>query len=311
MPHISIVIPAYNAEAYLQRCLDSIFTQNYEDYEVLCINDGSTDKTPQILEDNAARHTNLIVISQSNKGMATARNKGIESASGDYILFVDSDDCLMPNALNTLASNLSEDIVGFGTKLFDERTGTSTDNICPQTDKPISGWNYFNQHRLKNLPIHFVCIWQRAYRRTFLLDNKLKFADGLRRAEDDLFTTMVMLQASSITTIKEILYEYRIRSGSITRSSDPRMEADSRRVQQILVDTFIPMQDIDKHVIYQVLASNYITRLSDHKERLSDTEWQQFHKLCVSKRHRRLYRILYIHPSLYYIYQALANLLHK
>ena len=110
----SIIIPAYNAEAYLQRCLDSIFSQEFEDYEVVVINDGSTDDTAELLVQYAAGHTNLRVITQSNQGMATARNRGIDKAKGEYILFVDSDDELMPHALSNLAPQINgEDIIGF------------------------------------------------------------------------------------------------------------------------------------------------------------------------------------------------------
>ena len=91
----SIIIPAYNAEAYLSRCLDSIFSQDYEDYEVIVINDGSTDGTATILK----RYPQVKVINQSNHGMSSARNRGLEVAQGDYILFVDSDDSARDTAV--------------------------------------------------------------------------------------------------------------------------------------------------------------------------------------------------------------------
>ena len=114
----SIIIPAYNAAAYLSRCLDSIFSQDYTDHEVIVINDGSTDGTASLLKDYIANHSNLQIVSQTNQGISTARNQGINVAQGNYVMFVDSDDELMPHALSTLATQLDNtDIVSFGTKI--------------------------------------------------------------------------------------------------------------------------------------------------------------------------------------------------
>lgn len=301
----TIIIPAYNAEDYLQRCLDSILSQEFTDYEVIVINDGSTDGTSAVLK----RYPTVKVISQSNQGMATARNRGLDAAQGDYILFVDSDDELMPHALSILAPQLTgEDIVGFGTRIYNEQTGTNIDfQLSTNDSKQYSGWDYFNLYRLKSTLVHFVCIWQRVYRRVFLAENNMHFVDGLRRAEDDLFTTMVMLHAQSVKTISDPLYIYHVRKGSITRTSDPKLDADSWHVQQTLAATFIPMQGIDKTAIYQVLASNYINRLSHKGGSLTQREWGLFCKVCITSRHRRLYHIAHISPSLLHLYNRLCS----
>ena len=305
----TINIPAYNAEDYLQRCLDSIFSQEFTDYEVIVIDDGSTDDTATLLNTFANSHSNLQVLTQNNQGMATARNRGLDAAQGDYILFVDSDDELMPQALSILAPQLTgEDIVGFGTRIYNEQTGTNIDfQLSTNDSKQYSGWDYFNLYRLKSTPVHFVCIWQRVYRRAFLAENNMHFVDGLRRAEDDLFTTMVMLHAQSVKTISDLLYIYHVRKGSITRTSDPKLDADSWHVQQTLAATFIPMQGIDKTAIYQVLASNYINRLSHKGGSLTQREWGLFCKVCITSRHRRLYHIAHISPSLLHLYNRLCS----
>ena len=309
----SIIIPAYNAEAYLQRCLDSIFSQEFDDYEVIVINDGSTDGTAALLEEYASIHPNLQVLTQSNQGMATARNRGLDAAQGDYILFVDSDDELMPHALSNLASQINgEDIIGFGSSIYNEETQTITHfQLSTFNFQLCSGWDYFNCHRLEATPVHFVCVWQRTYKRAFLEECGLRFVNGLRRAEDDLFTTMVMLHAKSVKTIANSLYIYHVRKGSITRTSNSKLDADSWHVQQILADTFIPMQGIDKAAIYQVLASNYINHISVKGNTLTPTEWKQFHQVCISPRHRRLYRIAHINPALFRLYSFIAGIFHR
>lgn len=305
MPLFSIVIPAYNAEAFLPRCLDSIFSQVFSDYEVIVINDGSHDGTLTILE----HYPQVKVISQRNQGMATARNRGLDAAQGDYILFVDSDDELMPHALSSLAPQINgEDIIGFDSSIYNEETQTITHYPLHTTHyTPHTGWDYFNRHRLEAIPVHFVCVWQRAYRRDFLEKCGLRFMDGLRRAEDDLFTTMAMLHAQSVKTIDDNLYIYHIRKGSITHSSDPKLDADSWHAQQYLADTFIPMQGVDKTAIYQVLASNYINHISVKGNTLTPTEWKQFHQVCITPRHRRLYHIVHISPSLLHLYNRLCS----
>lgn len=307
MPTFSIIIPAYNAEAFLPKCLDSIFSQEFDDYEVIVVNDGSTDETAVLLEGYASKHHKLQVLTQINQGMATARNRGMEVAHGDYILFVDSDDSLCPNALATLAPHLNgEDIIGFGIQICNENIGIYTDNpIQPTTT--MSGWDYFNLYRLKSTPVHFVCIWQRVYQRGFLEKNSLRFAEGLKRAEDDLFTTMAFLLAQRVKAISSCLYSYTVRQGSITRSCDPKLDADSWRVQQALVDTFIPMQGIDKTVIYRVLASNYINHLTTKGNYLTKAEWKQFREVCITPRHRRLYSIARISPALLRLYNHLCS----
>ncbi len=241
--------------------------------------------------------------------MATARNRGIEVAQGDYILFVDSDDELMPHALSILEPHLNgEDIVGFGTRILNEQTGTNTDFHLPTSNsRNYPGWEYFNIHRLEATPVHFVCVWQRAYQRSFLKENNLRFAEGLHRAEDDLFTTMAFLHAKQVKTIADCLYIYHVRPNSITRSSNLKLDADCWRVQGILADTFVPMEGIDKRTIYQVLASNYINHIAVKGNALSSDEWKCFRQVSVTPRHRRLYFLARIHPSVLRLYNNLCS----
>lgn len=312
-PRISIIIPAYNAAAFLPQCLDSIFSQEYTDFEVIVIDDGSTDDTAALLE-----HYHLAkVIHQENQGMSTARNRGIDEAKGEYILFVDSDDLLTGGALATLAPELTgEDIIGFNTKKFHEATGEYSYQPAISGTETTDGWTYFCRHRLENTDIHFVCIWQRAYRRKFLVNNGLRFAVGILRAEDNLFTTEAMLAARSLKTITPCLYIYRIRANSITTTVDRRRFDDSLRVQQMLADRFIPLEGVDKNAIYRVLASNYINLFSRKTKKLYGNidremcrwvDWQQFRTVCLTSRHRRLYHLIRIHPALFRFYELLTH----
>lgn len=317
MPKLSIIIPAYNVEAFLPQCLDSIFSQDYAEYEVLCIDDGSTDGTPELLQRYAAERQNLKVLKQSNQGMSTARNLGLKEAKGEYVMFVDSDDWLCEGSLAKLSASLNgEDVVCFNAKKYIEKTEEYKYNVLPSVDGVLKGWDYFNKARLIPSEIHFVCIWQRAYRRAFLEENNLRFAEGIRRAEDDLFSTMVMYHAQTLKVINECVYVYRVRDNSITTTVDINRWYDSLKVQEIMADFFVPLKDVDKSAIYRVLASNYINQFSvktralygDHDKELQErVKWDYLKEVCVTSRHKRLYLLIKISPKLFRFYETLIS----
>lgn len=317
MPKLSIIIPAYNVEAFLPQCLNSIFSQDYTDFEVLCVDDGSTDGTLRLLNRYAAEHSELRVLTQPNQGMSTARNFGLKEAKGEYMLFVDSDDWLCEEALSKVAASLDgEDVVCFNAKKYFEKTNEYKKNNLLTVNGVVKGWDYFNKVRLIPSEIHFVCIWQRAYRRAFLEANNLSFAEGIRRAEDDLFTTMVMYYAQTLKVIDDCVYVYRVRDNSVTTTVDINRWYDSLRVQEIMADFFVPLQGVDKTVIYRVLASSYINQFSEKTEELygnRDKElrerirWDYFKEVCVRSRHKRLHRLIRISPVLFRIYEKMTN----
>ena len=175
-------------------------------------------------------------------------------------------------------------------------------------DGIVTGWEYFNRTRLTPTTIHFVCIWQRAYRRAFLKEKELRFEETVRRAEDDLFTTTVMFHAKTLKVLDECVYVYRVRPRSITTTVSVDRWNDSIRVQEMLANFFIPRKEIDKSVIYQVLASNYINYFSrDTKSLYGDRDrelkhrinWGHFRKTCVTSRHRRFYWMIRLSPNFF------------
>ena len=109
MPKVSVIVPAFNAAPYLPECLDSILAQTADDLEVICIDDGSTDGTPQILAEYALRDGRLGWVSQENRGLSESRNRGIDLSSGKYLLFCDADDMLKPDAVRALVEKAERD----------------------------------------------------------------------------------------------------------------------------------------------------------------------------------------------------------
>ena len=314
---LSIIIPIYNVEQFLPQCLKSIQEQHFDDYEVLCIDDGSTDGSSKIINSFCTIDNHFRSIRQDNAGMSTARNRGLREAQGDYVLFVDSDDWLIEESLSHLAESLQgEDVVCFGAQKYLESSKTYLPNNRPTINDTIPGWDYFNHQRLLPTEIHFVCIWQRAYRRDFLLNNILFFAEGIRRAEDDLFSTMVMYHARTLKTIPQEVYVYRVHDNSITTTVNINRWYDSLKVQELLADFFIPQDNIDKHIIYKVLASNYINWFSTNTLRLygnRDRElrqrinWTYFKQVSQTSRHKRFYHLICLSPTLFRFYEKLND----
>ena len=109
MPAVSVVIPVYNSAKYLRECLDSIVAQTFSDWEIIAVDDGSSDESPEILDEYAAKDSRIKVIHKANAGVSAARNDGLDAAQGEYVVFVDSDDLLVVNALDILHKTISSE----------------------------------------------------------------------------------------------------------------------------------------------------------------------------------------------------------
>lgn len=205
---LSFIVPVYNAETYLAECLRSLEEQDIpkKDYEILCVNDGSTDSCPSILADFAAQYPNLTVIHKGNGGVTTARNAGLDAARGDYIWFVDADDFLKPNILASLRGKAEETgcdrlIVG-GYQFTDALTEEEAAQSC-RGELPI------------NAPWYDAVVWRSLIRREFLRQNGLSFRyPELTHGEDGLFMYELSLRSPKNVEIEEALYFYREHSGS-------------------------------------------------------------------------------------------------
>lgn len=210
----SIIIPVYNVEKFLRRCLDSAFGQKFSDYEVVAINDGSTDSSMRILENYQIEHPDLKIIHQENKGLGGARNTGIKNAKGDFLVFLDSDDYISANMLKTLDYYLNKyelDILAFDCTLVNEngevlQVATNkeyTEHYTSLTDK-----QFF-------LLEPTACI--KTYKRTLYIDHGIYFPEKLWY--EDLATVFKLAPYThKIGYIKESFYFYVQQGTSITHS---------------------------------------------------------------------------------------------
>lgn len=222
---ISVIVPVFNAEKYVKECLESILTQDFCDYEVICIDDGSTDNSLEIVSRFEEKYKNVRVIKTINGGVSAARNRGIDEAKGKYIYFIDSDDKFDGNnALKFIVETMEAlrlDVLCFDADCFFEN-----DEL-----KKARGFerNYFKKRKLHGFFYHgydllkdfvdnkddVVSVPLAAYRRDFLKDNDLKFIYGILH-EDNAFTFSVLLLANNVAHINKSVFLRRVREGSIT-----------------------------------------------------------------------------------------------
>ncbi|HEY1835509.1 MAG TPA: glycosyltransferase [Candidatus Saccharimonadales bacterium] len=211
---VTVIIPIYNAARYLQRCLDSVYEQTYQELDIIAVNDGSSDESLAILRENANQHKDLTIIDQKNHGQGHARNRALKKATGEYILFVDADDYIDPSTLKILvaeASKTGADAVHCGWKasddaeqysprdIFDTRTLTAS-----QCDEFLRIPNYFSVNSL--------------YRRAFLRQHGIYFGEGYIY-EDNEFIVQVATSANKISFVDDPLYVVHFGQNSSTRTA--------------------------------------------------------------------------------------------
>lgn len=295
----SIVVPVYNVEQYLDDCLKSLQEQAFADHEIICVNDGSTDHSREILSEWETRIPQLKIIDRKNGGLSAARNTGLAAASGDYIIFVDSDDWVEPTMLNRLDKETTgEDMICFACRKSD--CGATDTLVQEQSD----GWSYYNRHALEHREVAFVCVWQRCYRRGFLEDNNLHFCEGILH-EDNEFTPRVCFSAKSVKVIPDVLYNYRVRPGSIMTTRGLKSKECLITIGNNLANLFAKEKDIDPTVVYRHLTQCYqmafIDNTSEEDRRLRPlVDWRCFRRVSRTKtRHRINYCLLSLSPTLF------------
>ena len=209
---ISVIIPIFNSEKYLRKCLDSILAQTHTDLEVLLINDGSSDTSPQICDSYALTDPRITVIHQENSGVSVARNKGLLAATGSYLGFIDSDDFIDPAFYETLLNTLIEhdaQIVECEFTEFSENTHVTS---LRQNSKPVEGYNTTTALELLMTENLRQVLWNKIYSREVTKD--IFFEEG-KINEDDFWSYQVFGKAKKIVKIFDSLYFYRQHEESI------------------------------------------------------------------------------------------------
>jgi len=219
-PLLSIIIPVFNAESFLPTCLDSIIAAEISNLEILLIDDGSNDESLKICRQYSERHSYIRTIEQQNAGPSVARNKGLDCAAGEYIAFIDADDYLAPKSFAHHVSLLSEHKPDMWASDFKRvaDNGCVLDEVfqITQTDVPISSKEFITQFLAAKDCVWNV--WRYIFRREFLEQKKLCFAEGFNIAEDLEFVVRAISACGNFVFLHEPYYFYRVNYGaSLTR----------------------------------------------------------------------------------------------
>ena len=235
---VSIIMPVYNSEAYLQSCVDSILGQNFDSFELLLIDDGSSDKSSEICDAIAQNDSRVRVFHKANGGICEARNYGLERAKGEYIAFSDHDDIVLPGFLGDNYRSAKEndaDIVKFGRKaLYIEGSSVKRTDIRQFKKRILSGNSIKENYLRLRFDNAMTCVWDGLYRKGFLLDNNLRFDTRYKKGGEDIdFCGRCFSQASKLEFNDGVYYEHYIRKGYSTSTK----RDDNRLIKfQMLVD---------------------------------------------------------------------------
>lgn len=225
-PHISIIVPIYNAQSYLEQCIGSVLAQTFTSFELILVDDGSLDNSPAICDAYAKKHSNVSVIHQKNGGQSVARKAGLAQAKAEYVMLIDADDWLEPNALEVLyqhASDNNADIVTCDTYFH-----FKTHKI--QANQPVPKGTFDKPGLIEHIyPVMlypgkffyfgiFAAMWNKLFKKSILLPNIMNIDERVRIGEDGLATYGAFLDAQKACIIPDHLYNYRNYNNSITRT---------------------------------------------------------------------------------------------
>ena len=248
MPKFSIIIPVYNVEKYLKKCLDSVFNQTYKDYEVIVVNDGTKDNSMDIVKDYDVK-----VINQKNQGLSAARNAGVKKATGEYLIFLDSDDYWKKGLLKELSKSLKNnpDLIRF--QINEVYEDGKTISYPEESFTNLSGPDAFK----KIVKYHFVenaCIY--AIKRNYYIKNKFKFEEN-RIHEDFGLIPLIIMKADVVNSISYLGYNYYQRQGSTMNSMT--YEKTKRKVSDMYYFYKVLELEADKMKCNTTVFKSFIT----------------------------------------------------
>lgn len=235
MTKISVIIPVYNVENYLKKCIQSILAQDFSEYEIILVDDGSTDGSGKICDEYSQKYSQIKTIHQKNIGQGGARNKGIEEARGDYLLFIDSDDSIKENTFSYLyntALDNGTDIVLFGMDYIDEDGNTietkraSSGGICNVDSSQCAYMASVDPY-----------VWNKLYKRDIFIKNNIRYPEKVWY-EDFSVISRIMLCADKVTVTDKVFYNYLQRKNSTMHVKNADKNSDMLKVVSDILDFY-------------------------------------------------------------------------
>lgn len=307
-PEISIIVPIYNVEKYLNKCLDTLISQSFSNIEIICVNDGSTDNSLQIIKNYKENDSRIKIISQENKGVSSARNTGISQTCGQYIFFVDPDDWIDNNTLEIMyhkakknnAEIVECDIVEHRNFKFDKtsikRLKLHRYKILTQL-KILFGFNYSPKDIKNNIFYIRANSINKLYLASFIKENNIKFLDV--GTEDYYFCLECFLNAKRICYIKKHFYHYVKREGSYSNPINKPTEFNCnlnsinrnlKLIENILIKSnkLKQYQKVFRTFNIQALSFEYLLISKSlkrlFKNNLSVSEYTKFERIIENKK---------------------------
>lgn len=260
MAKVSIIIPVYNVERYLGKCLNSALGQSLDDIEIILVNDGSSDSSPEICRQYAAADNRIKLIEQENAGLSAARNAGFANCSGDYVLFLDSDDYLSADACERLAETaerLDCDIVAANEiKVINGKECTGECRKFPE-NVVMSGKEFYVESLRKGglSP----CVQFSLYRRSFIAASGVTFKEGILH-EDELWTPQILLKARRLSCLDLPFYYHLCREGSITQKKDhTKNSLDMLATCRELYELFRKQDKYSRKYMFDNLCTSFLS----------------------------------------------------
>lgn len=310
MDKISIIIPVYNVEKYLARCVDSVLMQNYENMEIILIDDGSPDKSGDICDAYARQDNRIIVIHQKNKGLSGARNSGLDISTGKYITFIDSDDSIMPDMFSTMINIMEQNNLDI---LFcnSVRVKNNDTYILVQKDNKFK---IIEKDKIlcETLANGGGSVWGAIYSRKAI--GNYRFPEG-RLFEDSAVKYKFIANAERIGEIENIYYKYYYNPESITQTSfSPKARWDYvlalREAFEYASKTKSPSINASKSIYLKSLLSCLTAVYASNNKADSDKYFPLIEKEIYKHRDRQSYAYLNLKYKLYLYFFGKANFIH-
>lgn len=328
----SILVPVYNASEYISQCIESVLEQSYTNYEIILVDDGSTDSSGDICDKYAEQDSRIKVFHRNNHGLLLTRRFGIEKISGDYVLFLDSDDWLEPNMLEKLNGILEKNDVD----LIIYRYQTVDGMIKKSSPVIFDNYKLFNSVNKKELYDSLVkeqlsTLWSKCVKSSVIDHDDYKEYRNITLGEDMLQTIPLFDNAETVLSINDILYNYRLNNSSMTHTAMTKGKIDSYiKVREFLYNYLINCKYADKStieymhqsalnklldIISNIITSNSSTEMKELCNYIRSNEFAKFILSCkkwykaLNNKKKIIYMMFKIHGEkiIHYCYHVINN----
>lgn len=290
---ISIIIPVYNGEKHIEKCLGDILRQTYKKFEIIVINDGSTDKTLNILKRIAKEDERVKVIDKKNTGVSDTRNLGIKESTGDCIMFVDSDDSLLDNSLEKIVNVYNDkksDLVLFGFKVIGDKKRPNDTQVLNELSKNnLVNKNEILKHLISTNNSIYGYIWRAIYSKKLLINNNIIFPNGIKISEDYLFLAHAIFKAKSIAIDNNEYYLYCINDSSMTTKYIPSLIKDMNYVNDWLYKNIVSIYPELQHGYDCCVCNTYLRYVQNTIRNNNSTFREQVKIITKSKKNFKRY----------------------